>query len=89
MLFLYRYLRYFWMKFLGYQGRFLLVDTRSKTPYRWNTTGGKFTRYIPIKLSMQGEYSWEGYWWYSTEELKNNFHNSSFAYTDRKNDMGE
>jgi hypothetical protein len=77
------------MKFFGYQGRFLLIDARNKTPYRWNTTGGKFTRYIPTKLSMQGRYSWETYWWYSAEELKNNFHNSSVAFADRKNDTGE
>jgi hypothetical protein len=88
-LFLCRYLRYFWMKFLGYQGRFLLIDARNRIPYRWDTTGGKFTRYIPREFMIDGKYSWETYWWYSAEELKNNFHNSSMAFTDRKNDMGK
>jgi hypothetical protein len=71
------------MEFLGYQGVWL--KSTENEANRFNVSA--WTRSSPKHLKVETDYSMAKWWFYTNKEYRDNFHNSSMAFTDRDSDV--
>lgn len=81
---IFRYLRYYYMMFMGYTGKWLM-STNSDSFNRWSFFYTHYTRHYPQILIVSKAYN--KYYWYSAKELLDNFHNSAYFNKDRQKDI--
>ncbi|MCI4435617.1 MAG: hypothetical protein JHC33_02230 [Ignisphaera sp.] len=82
MFLIFRYIRYFFMEFLGYQG--VWVRSTGDEANRFNDS--TWTKSSPELLKVETN-SMVKWWFYTNKEYRDNFHNSSMAFTDRERDV--
>ena len=82
MFFIVRWIRYFLMEFLGYQGVWLksTIDKRNRfNEFVW-------VKSSPVFLTLDTDLYNLKWWFYTNKEYRDNFHNSSMAFIDRERD---